>query len=379
MAHWLQETSDHLDASTTDAFVGVVVVALDALLLFAGARSLAALEACAPSVFRQCRAADVRLHLSRPVTLAQVAAVARVEARRVVSVASAESTERGCAGILEKAGDALEAFHQATRMDWGSLEVFARAAGSLTRLDCSKTRCDGHLDELRSLGRLRSLDLSQTYVEGDIGSIIHRLPQLETLHLVDATCITGDLPSLLRCGAGSSLRVVDVNGTGVEGCLSQALLRCRHLGLKLLDVSHSLVEGTLDGAERLADLTYLGATSCDLVGGLEPLGGLGALTYLNLSSNVLLQGALESLARCLALVHVDVSATQIQGDIGALRRCRRLFYLDVRSTACSGEAASLSGLPLRLLNVGYSRVRGTQVEAEAALPRCATLLGFRTT
>ena len=63
----------------------------------------------------------------------------------------------------------------------------------------------------------------------------------------------------------------------------------------------------------------------------------------------------------------------------ALRRCRRLFYLDVRSTACSGEAASLSGLPLRLLNVGYSRVRGTQVEAEAALPRCATLLGFRTT
>ena len=276
--------------------------------------------------------------------------------------------------------------------------------------------------------RLRALKLSRTYCEGDVASLA-ALP-LETLALAECSSVDGDAASLFR--PGHRLRRCDLRGTGVEGLLPILFHRCGGGPATRLDLADTLVEGPLDGVERLEHLEFLSVRGLDVTGGLAPLAGLGRLTHVDASQNEALRGNIECFRDCQggtrardvkgsavfrsfrpifgraivprfgffwnaraqnahvsscpgycgALAHLDLHRSRgVYGDAAvAFDGCARLEVLDLRSTACTGAPAAFAGLPrLRSLSVGFSRISGTMAEARATLPWCAKIYGFRLT
>ena len=122
----------------------------------------------------------------------------------------------------------------------------------------------------------------------------------------------------------TALRSLSLDCCSLRGPLPQLRLPA----LQLLDYDDNDLDGGLEPLRGCTALLQLTLSRNNLTGGLEALGGCKGLDTLLLDSNFL-TGGLEPLRRCTALTELFIGDNQLTGGLDALRGCTALRRVSV--------------------------------------------------
>ncbi|KAL6885640.1 hypothetical protein ACP4OV_010419 [Aristida adscensionis] len=219
-------------------------------------------------------------------------------------------------------------------------------------------------ENFKNLFSLEILDLTGTYMNGDITILMEKLhlcawDKLQELHLRDNN-FTGTLPDFI--GHFSSLKLLDLGINNLDGAIPLGLGNCTCLNM--LDLSSNHLSGAVPreiGA--LTNVIYMDLSSNKLSGTIPTeIGVLTSLTYMDLSSNNL-NGTLPIEICALAnLSHMDLSSNHLSGhvpyEIGALTS---LTYMDLSSNKLSGTIPTEIGVltSLTYMDLSSNNLNGT--------------------
>ncbi|CAE7375898.1 XIAO [Symbiodinium sp. CCMP2592] len=199
----------------------------------------------------------------------------------------------------------------------GEIVAFA-ALAHLEILDLSDTRFKGDISELKSLAGLQHFYAKNTQVRGDIQDlqVLTNLTKLDLQH----TEVKGDsFPNLKK------LRSLDVSSTSLSGNIV-AFASLAHL--EILDLSDTRFKGDISELRSLAGLQHFHAKNTQVRGDVQDFQVLTNLTKLNLQ-HTQVTGDVRDLARLTNLRTLHLRETAARGDIGSFENMRELESLDL--------------------------------------------------
>jgi hypothetical protein len=191
-------------------------------------------------------------------------------------------------------------------------------------------------------------------LEGNAAATFGALPFLRSLDLRKCSGVTGALAAL--GGAGASLQVLCLEGTGVEGSVDDLAPQLPHLRRLRLSGLGIAARGSLLALGRhCSRLEELHLSETSVSGALEDLSGLTALQSLcleDLHDN--LTGDLRCLAPLEALRELRLSKSRVAGDLASLAHLGLLTELRLHGTyvhgRCVDALAALSHLTVVTLS-----------------------------
>ncbi|XP_078443253.1 leucine-rich repeat protein kinase family protein [Wolffia australiana] len=263
----------------------------------------------------------------------------------------------------------------------------------LEHLDLSMNNITGFSSDFWGLGgSLKTLNLSRNQISGSLPNNIVNFGRLEALDLSENQ-ISGELPATLS--SLSAVKILSLRGNQLEGEIPGSILGCN--ALSAVDLSSNRLSGRLPaGLPSLRNLTALNLSMNRISGRLANFSAMPALSFLNLSGN-LLQGPVHGVFGG-SLRSLDLSRNQFQGrvsfnwstlefldlsenrlsgefDLHRLGEARSLSHLNLAANRFSRESfPELRNLPkLRYLNLSAVGLEGSVGAGVARLPGLTVL------
>jgi len=175
-------------------------------------------------------------------------------------------------------------------------------------------------------------------------------PDADPCNALEVTCDGGRITKI----ALSSPQTVQGRDVALFGRLPR---------LRVLDLSHSKVEGNIGSLAELRHLEVLDLRDTEVAGDIASVGAMPSLLALRLggaSSKSKIYGDLSDLRGLASLTELDISAAMgVSGDVAALAGLRHLEVLRLGRTQASGNLSALAALPrLREASLEFSGVVG---------------------
>lgn len=248
--------------------------------------------------------------------------------------------------------------------EWPGIEADWTASmdmGRVVKLDMRGWGLVTHLGRLARLLRcfsdFRSLDLgANPKMMGNLEDISD-MAQLECVDL-SSTLVAGTLRGVTEL---NFLVELSLGNTRVSGSLSD-LRKCVHL--RKLCLRKINVQGTLTDLGKMQSLSHVNLSLTPVMGNVSALCKLSALqeVYLNKS---LVTGNLDSLCSLSMLRALALSCNDISGNIGCMGRLANLRFLNLGVTNVQGELSSLLALSkLRCLYLDNTHVQASPGDRE---------------
>ena len=248
--------------------------------------------------------------------------------------------------------------------DWEVLVNFYHATGGPDWVESENWLTDALIDNWHGVevreGRVRSLNLSNNGLSGEIPAELADLDELVNLRLGGV--------NWLRLSMGTSVRVVTAEVTEesvtnqLRGAIPPELGRL--VNLRELDLAGNQLAGSIPPElGNLANLQYLALSENQLTGSIPPeLGNLDNLTNLHLSGNRLTGAISPELGNLANLQYLALSGNQLTGSIPPeLGNLGNLATLVISANQLTGSIPPELG---NLVNMGYLELFRNQLTGE---------------
>ncbi|KAI4387621.1 hypothetical protein MLD38_000042 [Melastoma candidum] len=249
----------------------------------------------------------------------------------------------------------------------------------LVNLSLAGNGFSGEFGSLTNLPRLRSLDLSNNQLTGDLAWIDpSSFPELEVFDAYDNN-FTGSLPSGLL--GLTKLRYLSLGGNYFWGKIPPSLgglVKLEYLSLDGNDLS-GRIPAELGNLTRLR-VIYLGQYNAYEGNIPDEFGNLTGLVHLDLSSCGLEGNIPKTLGRLAKLhtlyLHINSLSGAVPGELGNLTN---LVSLDLSINSLTGEIPPefVNLTKLRLLNMFMNRLHGSIPDFVAGFPNLEALALWR--